>query len=370
MIHERDDERIGQPFCGACYDYVSHVLFTWYLPELWRRFTIALRRAVRQELKALGVQTDSVRISFVKVVEMQARAVPHIHALIRLDPAEDATGDRNNHGPTAACGGGEPRQPSQPLWQPPITAVDLAGLINRAARQIVVTVPNPTADRSDTESEVGEVRMVEVRFGSQIDAQPIAAESSVLQKNSDSSAVCRGLSARRVAHYLAKYVTKSLQELGIAARRLSAGAIASLDVSEHVRAILTTIASFADESPRALKGPLAGIGRWLHTLGYRGHITTKSRHYSTTMTALRSNRADWTRQRKDDVNESVVQDNWDSDQDMIDWAFDSAGYATSGDRSLVYSASLRHIEARRVGLAEARRQVRDEQWNLSGGRDG
>lgn len=30
---------------------------------------------------------------------------------------------------------------------------------------------------------------------------------------------------------------------------------------------------------------------WIHTLGYRGHILTKSRAYSTTYTALRAERA-------------------------------------------------------------------------------
>jgi hypothetical protein len=37
----------------------------------------------------------------------------------------------------------------------------------------------------------------------------------------------------------------------------------------------------------ALPGNAAMAG-WLHTLGYRGHITTKSRRYSVTMTALRA----------------------------------------------------------------------------------
>lgn len=62
------------------------MLFTWHLPELWRRFTITLRRALRKELKAAGVDADSVRVSFIKIVELQARAIPHSHALIRLDP--------------------------------------------------------------------------------------------------------------------------------------------------------------------------------------------------------------------------------------------------------------------------------------------
>ena len=73
----------------------------------------------RQALRAEGSaapQPATVRVSFVKVVEMQARAIPHIHALIRLDPpkghattATDGSGDYNDHGPAATCGGGEPR---------------------------------------------------------------------------------------------------------------------------------------------------------------------------------------------------------------------------------------------------------------------
>ncbi|WP_337251463.1 replication initiator, partial [Mycobacteroides chelonae] len=88
--HGHNDALAGQPLCRDCYDYTGHVLFTWHLPELWRRFTITLRRAVSRKLKAAGIQPKSVRVSFVKVVEMQARAIPHIHALIRLDPADPA----------------------------------------------------------------------------------------------------------------------------------------------------------------------------------------------------------------------------------------------------------------------------------------
>lgn len=51
---------VGQPLCRDCYDYLGHVLFTWHLPELWRRFTIALRRAVATHLKTVGVKPGSV----------------------------------------------------------------------------------------------------------------------------------------------------------------------------------------------------------------------------------------------------------------------------------------------------------------------
>ena len=101
-------------------------------------------------------------------------------------------------------------------------------------------------------------------------------------------------SGRSVAAYLAKYVTKSVAEFGVGIRRMSPLAVAELDVTAHVRAILTTITDMA--AHRAYDG----MDRWLHTLGYRGHITTKSRLFSTTMGALRAYRAAWTRQQHAD----------------------------------------------------------------------
>ncbi|GAA3484473.1 replication initiator [Streptomyces yanii] len=42
---------------------------------------------------------------------------------------------------------------------------------------------------------------------------------------------------------------------------------------------------------------------WAHTLGYRGHILTKSRVYSTTYTALRADRAEHERAASDATDE-------------------------------------------------------------------
>ena len=68
---------------------------------------------------------------------------------------------------------------------------------------------------------------------------------------------------RPVARYLANHVTKSLADVGISARRISAEAIPDFDVSDDVRAILTAIAELADNG-------LGGIGRRLHTLATAG----------------------------------------------------------------------------------------------------
>ncbi|WP_078058726.1 replication initiator [Mycolicibacter icosiumassiliensis] len=363
--HSMGDPIVGQPLCGQCYDYFGHVLFTWHLPELWRRFTIALRRAVAAQLRARGMDRGLVRVSFVKVVELQARAVPHIHALIRLDPPSALTtqSDQNHYGPAATCGGGEPLSDTGSSgWVSPITAGELAALIQSAARQV----------RVDVLALDGDVR--ELRFGTQIDAQPLSGEA---MGEPVGTGLMARLSPRRVAAYLAKYVTKSLQDFGITARRLSTEAIATLDVTEHVRAILTTITQLAE-----CVRPMAGIGRWLHTLGYRGHITTKSRHYSTTMGALRAARATWTRRQntKHVEHQGTTRPDWrnipvtevpaDVDADDVLWKFDHAGHASAGERTLVYSAALQRIHTRQVGLVEARRQVRDQHGDPPGGHDG
>src|SRR5664279_1839409 len=43
----------------------------------------------------------------------------------------------------------------------------------------------------------------------------------------------------------------------------------------------------------------AGLGRWLHMLGFRGHFTTKSRRFSVTLGALRQARRDYRAARDD-----------------------------------------------------------------------
>lgn len=335
--HSDGDTHVGQPICADCYDYTGHVLFTWHMPELWRRFTITLRRTLRQELRATGVDPDTVRVSFIKVVELQARLVPHIHALIRLDPRD-----------TDNCGGQE--------WQAPVTATELATTIQQAARTVAVKVTDSTSNAA--------TRVI--RFGTQVDTQPIDSQSAGTESRAvgEDSSQGRMLAGRRVARYLAKYVTKSLADVGISARRISAEAIADLDVTDHVRAILTTISEFADRG-------LAGIGRWLHTLGYRGHITSKSRRYSTTMTALRERRATWTREQR--LKNTAHQHGTDFDStggdDLVAWEFDRAGATSLGDRTLVYSAALQRIDTRRIGLMEVRRQAH-QHWDPPRGGDG
>lgn len=334
-LHAVDDPRLGEPLCPDCYDYAGHVLFSWHAPGLWHRFTITLRRLVRRRLRDLGEDPAAARVAYVKVVELQRRGVPHFHAVIRLDAAETAGAEGTSQ---------RPRPP-----QTDLTAAELVALVQHAVTVVHLDVPGTG----------GEVRTL--RFGSQIDVQPVHPDTPTPTPNTDSMPVPR--TARRVAGYLAKYVTKSVAEFGLSTRRLSVQAIERLEVREHVRAILRTIAELAELPGRS------GMVRWLHTLGYRGHITTKTRRYSTTMGALRARREAWRHARGNTTPAHTMSPARGSNgtaidpargegldaQDVSGWVFTGSGHRSDGERLLAISAAARareNREAARAALAD------------------
>jgi hypothetical protein len=175
---------------------------------------------------------------------------------------------------------------------------------------------------------------VVLRFGEQLDIKLIDRASNLL---CDEPVVTN----RHVAGYLAKYVTKSVTDLGLNVRRLSAEGIDLLEVTDHVRRILQAIVVVArDEAYEEM-------ALWLHTLGYRGHVTSKSRQFSTTMKNLRDHRADWRRQQADASSAGAVLPD-------LPWEFERSGYDSIGDRVLIVSASNRARENRLIGRAALR----------------
>jgi len=76
--HAPDDDRLGEPLCPDCYDYTGSVLFNAYAPELWRRFTITLRRTLARQAgltnKALAAL---VQVSYAKVAPRRPRRADH-----------------------------------------------------------------------------------------------------------------------------------------------------------------------------------------------------------------------------------------------------------------------------------------------------
>jgi hypothetical protein len=342
-IHASADAVVGEPLCRQCYDYTAQVLFTWHAPELWRRFTIAVRRGVAKALRMRGEDPIGVRVSFVKVVEMQRRVVPHFHAVIRLDDA-DADG-------------------AVAIPETSLDAAQLAILVRQAAALVRMEIPGPAPGNS----------LVVLRFGSQIDALPLTAAESGSIAGAESGAVAgAGVVSstaagvgRRVAGYLAKYVTKSVAEFGLTPHRLSPEAIDTLDVSEHVRTILSTITVLAQQRGYA---PML---RWLHTLGYRGYVTTKSRRFSITMGALRDRRARW----RADHTQHLGPDNDPvcggaevrvADASALSgWEFRRVGHVCDGDRLLAISAAVRAREHRWVAREEHAAQVAAERYSIA-----
>ncbi len=318
-IHDDTDPAVGQALCTECYDYRGHVLFSWHAPQLWHRFTITLRRLLARHLRDIGIDPASVRVAHVKVVEMQTRGIPHVHTVIRLDDATRPTTE----------------PPAPPTV--PVTSAELAALIVRAARDVTLSV-RTTDDEDET---------VRLGFGEQIDAQPFINHDPRRQEDAEEQSVAP---ARKVAGYLAKYVTKSVTDFGVGHHRMSPLAIATLAVTEHVRRILSTITALAELSGRA------DMLTRLHTLGYRGHITTKTRRYSTTMGALRARRHAW-RQTTDpatglESSESMhdepcsVGASIGAEDEPITWTFFSCGHDTEGERLLAITAAIRAREQR------------------------
>lgn len=297
-IHGGDDPRLGEPLCVDCYAYADHVAFNWHSPELWRRFTIGLRRTLARRAGLTPAEhARRCRLSFVKVAEFQRRAVVHFHALIRLDGPEDYTA---------------------PLVQ--VDAAELADAIREAAGAVRLTVDLPGRDS------------VALRFGEQTDTQPV---------NGDGAGE---LTPDRVAGYIAKYATKSAEDFGLGDRRQTPAALAGHGLSPHVARVVQTCWDLGGHDE------YAGLRRWIHMAGFRGHFSSKSRRYSTTLGAIRGERREF--RRRQDVDRARLAGVPDRDEDttlvVARWTFAGIGHLTDGDAALALSAAARARERRQA----------------------
>lgn len=245
----------GSPTCPACYDYTTHVIWQWWAPELWRRFTIRITRLLAAHLgvapSALGKRAS---IQFAKVAEYQTRGAIHFHALIRLDGPRTSTGFE----PAPVAINGE----------------DFAALVARAVPQVEYTAPPAF------EGDPGRL----LRFGAQHDVRLVRAG----RRSDDPDAP---LLPEQVAGYVAKYVTKSLADddhtngprrhYG----RLRAEAEHLADLARQRATTLRRELPQLDPADEA--DPYERLVKWVNALGFRGHIATKSRRYSITLGALR-----------------------------------------------------------------------------------
>ncbi|CCK28649.1 Replication initiator protein [Streptomyces davaonensis JCM 4913] len=279
--HDPDDNALGTPLDPDTYDYEAAVLWNAHAGALWRRFSIYLRREVA---KRAGLTQRAfrhhARLSFAKVAEYQKRGAVHFHAVIRLDGPE----------------GGD-------TTPPPWASAELLSDAIRAAA---------TAARVDGPEIDG--RTHHFAFGRQLDVRPIrSADFDHGQELTD----------RAVAAYIAKYATKGAETAtGTLDRPIRFLAeLAQAQITDHARRMIRTawtLGARPDLADLRLRA-------WAHMLGFRGHFSTKSRRYSTTLGALREARAEW---RRAQSSAPVPQDG-DTTLVLAHWAFAGTGLSTA-----------------------------------------
>jgi hypothetical protein len=313
--HRPDDLVLGSPICLDCFDAEGLVLWNAFAPELWRRTTIYLRRALAA---AAGITPAAlhrtVRVAFVKVAEYQARGAIHFHAVIRLDAAPPKD---------------DPEQVAPP--PAPFTADLLAQAVTAAAAQ--ATAPCPA---------VGNTPPRLARWGAQLDLREIRQVGP------------GELSAEAVAGYIAKYATKATESYGAALdRRIHhEHELDHLRVPAHIARLARACWTFGGEP--ALTG--LRLRQWAHMLGFRGHWSTKSRRYSTTFGALRRARAAHAEAQR--RNGLIPLDAWQRPMTdhavavVKEWGYAGTGYRTVGDAWLAASAAARARERRRIAREE------------------
>ncbi|MEW1655860.1 replication initiator [Streptomyces sp. NPDC093707] len=345
--HDTDSPELGTPLRPSTYDYTGAVLWNAHAGALWARTTTYIRRALAAHLgmtqKALNA---ALRISFAKVAEYQKRGLVHFHAVIRLDGPEGSTDSPPPWATTGAL----------------TAAIEYATFkepddeFGKDMRARLTVASDHTGDR-------------EIRWGDRVDVREITALGD------------GELTDQAVAGYVAKYATKSAEDSGTVDRSLicapcggrgyvrgpdgfrdlcadcegtgQAEHLPSLPIQRHVRQLIRTawalghLPEFAD-----LK-----LWKWAHMLGFRGHFSTKSRAYSTTLGALRDVRRAWRLAQADAARARAGLPTHDDNTTLVtnsSWTYLATGYRP-GEEFL--AAQTRHE-------IEHQRRFRHEEGDL------
>jgi hypothetical protein len=316
--HPETAPALGTALDPDTHDYAGAVLWNNHASDLWRYFTIYLRReiAARAGLTQREAR-EQARISFGKVAEFQKRGAAHFHAVIRFD------------GPNG------PDTPP-PTWA---TVALLDDAIRAAAARVAVPVP-----------AAGPHPARVLRWGTQLDVQPIGAFGT------------GEVTEQAVAAYVAKYATKAAETTGTVDRRI--GELAELDklpdLPDHARRLIQACWDLDEHYPDRK------LWAWAHMLGFRGHFSTKSRRYSTTLGALRQTRADYrARQERRERGLPDPDDTAGTTLVLAHWAY--AGHGHTPGESWLAATIARDIQANRDTARQARAQIEiegeDWAWN-------
>lgn len=312
--HATDDPALSTALDPTTYDDAAAVLSNNHAGDLWMRFTTRLRREIaaragvtQRELK------ESARLSYGKVAEFQKRGALHFHAVIRIDGPEG------------------PETPP-PSWA---TVTLLADAIQAAAAHSYTSVSVPTAEDEPAHT---------FRWGTQLDVRPVKAFGD----GSD-------ITEQAVAAYVAKYATKAAETTGTLDRRI--GELSELDrhqVPDHTRRLIEACKHLDPLYPDRR------LWAWAHMLGFRGHFSSKSRRYSTTLGELRQASADF---RAAQEREALGNPDYEPDTVLVlaDWQY--AGHGHTPGESALAATIARGLQLNRETAREALTDLADEkEW--------
>ncbi|WP_371527186.1 replication initiation protein [Streptomyces sp. NBC_01283] len=305
--HRDDDPTLGTPLDPYAYDYAAAVLFNNHAGDLWHRFINRLRRelAARVGITQKAFK-ETARLSYGKVAEFQKRGAVHFHAVIRIDG------------------------PDGPDTPPPSWASTelLTHAIQSAAAHPYVTVSVPPAP------DAGYLDGWQLRWGRQLDVRPIKAFG-------DGSEITE----QAVASYVAKYATKAAENTGTVDRRIGNREAATfLGLPEHPRRLIEACFDLAPIYPERR------LIAWAHMLGFRGHFSSKSRRYSTTLGTLRQIRADY---RAAQEREAHGLDGREPDTVLVLASWQYAGHGHTPGESALAATIARDLQLNRETAREA-----------------
>jgi len=312
--HHAADPCVGTPLCLDCYDHDRQVAFNAFAPKLWTRTVDALtRRGLRRVARTHGV---ALKLRYAKVAEFQARGVIHLHAIFRLD-------------------GYDPDDPDAILPPPAsLTAADVAELIRDAAASTAIATP-AHPDRPEGWP---------LAWGAQLDIRTIRTGIADVQ-----------ITEAHVAGYLAKYATKSTEALGPTAAGLNPATLG------RIRHTPTHLGRLLDACWRLGRAEVDGYDRLRAKacmLGFTGHFSTKSRRYSTTLTALRAARRPASRAGVRIITpaEFDTAEHLDDDDSTLvidgQWTYQGSGWLTTADAALANASANAARERRPLITSE------------------
>jgi hypothetical protein len=234
--HRVDDPVLGRPLCQECFEYVGAILWNAHASRLWNVTVLQIRRRLAKEVGVTQTALRSrVQFHYLKVAEVQRRGLVHFHAIVRVDGPDEVQ--------------------SEP--PPGLTSDRLAKVVRRAVRESSVTGLD------------GNQR----RWGRILDIRDLAKDP---------------VDARKVSSYVAKYAVKTTDGSRALARPFRSRRHVEMLVDDpHFCRLVLTAWDLAERPDLEM----LHLRDHAHTLGFPGHLITKSRSYSTTFQALRSARA-------------------------------------------------------------------------------